>query len=168
MANILTGIRILCGLLILIFPPFSKWYYLFLLLGGFTDAVDGTVARSLGTATAFGAKFDTAADFIFLFSVLIRILTAGVIPTWLTVWIGLIAIGKASNAVIGFLKYGRFVPVHSVCNKICGAVVFIPPLLLGWDFAEWMKIAAVACACTCASIAAIRETEELRNGFPAG
>ena len=48
MANILTGIRILCGLLILCFPAFSEWYYCFYLLGGFSDAIDGIVARKTG------------------------------------------------------------------------------------------------------------------------
>ena len=62
MADIFTGLRILCGILILFFPAFSGWYYLFYLLGGFTDAIDGTVARKLGEASDFGAKFDTTAD----------------------------------------------------------------------------------------------------------
>ena len=62
MADILTFLRIICALLILIFPAFSKWYYLFYLFGGITDAVDGVVARRLGNATAWGAKFDTVAD----------------------------------------------------------------------------------------------------------
>ena len=66
MANILTAIRIICALLILIFPAFSTWFYLFYLLGGITDAVDGTVARKSGNATAWGAKFDTIADILSL------------------------------------------------------------------------------------------------------
>ena len=45
MANALTGIRILCGIIILRFPAFSGCFFLFYLLGGFTDAIDGTVAR---------------------------------------------------------------------------------------------------------------------------
>ena len=83
MANVLTGIRILCGILILCFPAFSEWFYLFYLLGGFTDAVDGTVARKTGTVSDFGSKFDTVADFIFAVAVVIKISTALYCPVWL-------------------------------------------------------------------------------------
>ena len=80
MANLLTGIRILCGLLILCFPTFSKWYYSFYLIGGFTDAIDGTVARKTGSASDFGSKFDTVADFIFAAAVIIKIIRALHVP----------------------------------------------------------------------------------------
>ena len=80
MANVLTGMRIICGLLILCFPAFSGWYYCFYLIGGFTDAIDGTIARKMGTASDFGSKFDTVADFIFAVAVVIRIMQALTVP----------------------------------------------------------------------------------------
>ena len=45
MANALTFFRIICGLILLIFTAFSPGFYVFYLLGGFTDMIDGTVAR---------------------------------------------------------------------------------------------------------------------------
>ena len=48
MANILTAIRIVCGLLITVLPAFTGWFYCFYLFGGFTDAIDETVARRQG------------------------------------------------------------------------------------------------------------------------
>lgn len=74
MANILTTVRIICAPLILIFPAFSTQFYVFYLLGGITDAIDGTVARKLGKATAWGAKYDSAADILFALAALIRII----------------------------------------------------------------------------------------------
>ena len=95
MANVLTGIRILCGILMLSFPAFSGWYYCFYLIGGFTDAIDGTVARKMGTASDFGSKFDTVADFIFTLVVAIKIVHALYIPAWLLIWIAIIALIKS-------------------------------------------------------------------------
>ena len=45
MANILTSIRILCGVLLLRFPAFSGAFCALYLLGGLTDALDGAGAR---------------------------------------------------------------------------------------------------------------------------
>lgn len=52
MANILTATRIACGLLIAVSPAFTDRFYFFYLLGGFTDAIDGAVARRQAKALA--------------------------------------------------------------------------------------------------------------------
>lgn len=157
MANVLTILRILCGLLILICPTFSKWYYFFYLLGGFTDAIDGTVARRLGKATDFGAKLDTAADFVFVAAVIIKIAGAISVPIWLLLWIGTILVIKVSNAILGAIRYHKFVAVHSKMNKICGIAVFVSLLLPGWDCAWQGKAAASILVCMMATAAAIHE-----------
>ena len=157
MANILTGMRIVCALLILFSPAFSAWFYSFYLLGGLTDAVDGTIARKWGTATAWGAQFDTIADICFVLAVLIKTLGSMVVPTWLLIWIGMIAIMKAANIIIGFIRYHRFVAVHSVWNRVCGMIVFVLPLLIGIVNAWQAKAMMVFFACISASVAAIQE-----------
>lgn len=157
MANILTALRILCALLILIFPAFSTWFYLFYLLGGLTDAVDGAVARRSGNATAWGAQFDTIADLFFVLAVLIKIIGSVVVPSWLLIWIGSIAVMKVVNMIVGFIRYQRFATVHSVWNKACGLIVFIPPLFIGRGYAWQAKAPVVIFACIIASIAAILE-----------
>ena len=103
MANILTGMRILCGILIMCFPSFSGWYYFFYLLGGFTDAIDGTVARKMGEASDFGTKFDTVADFVFAITVALKIICAVCFPVWLIVWIVVIAVIKIGCHLAGYI-----------------------------------------------------------------
>ena len=63
MANIITGIRILCSIALLFFPAFSPSFYALYIAAGVSDMIDGTVARKTGTASEFGSKLDTAADF---------------------------------------------------------------------------------------------------------
>ena len=157
MANVLTGLRIICGLLIMCFPAFSKWYYVFYLIGGFTDAIDGTVARKMGTVSDFGSKFDTVADFIFAVAVAIKIINALYVPVWLIIWIVVIALIKIGSHLAGFIKYHEFKTVHSVLNKVCGGVAFIIPLLIGCHYARQAKLIVVIIACIIASIAAIVE-----------
>ena len=74
-----------------------------------------------------------------------------------SVWIGAIAAAKITNAIIGIVKRGKFVAVHSVMNKLCGAAVFVLPLFLGFDFPWQAKAAAVVSACVFATAAAVHE-----------
>ena len=56
LANILTGFRILGSMLLLFIPVFSAVFYSVYLLCGFSDMIDGTVARMTGSASRFGEK----------------------------------------------------------------------------------------------------------------
>ena len=164
MANILTSIRIICGLLILIFPAFSGWYYVLYIIGGFSDAVDGTAARRLGTESAFGAKYDTAADIVFATAVIIKIVKAVNFPKLLLIWICLIFAVKIANIVIGFVLYKQFITVHSLINKICGAACYIPPLFIGGAYAWQAKAIVIIFVCALASVAAVIESIKILNG----
>ena len=55
-ANIITGMRIVFSLPLLFIPLSSAWFYVFYLLCGLSDMVDGTVARRMGGASEFGAR----------------------------------------------------------------------------------------------------------------
>ena len=157
MANVLTGMRILCGLLILCFPAFSGWYYCFYLIGGFTDAIDGTVARKMGVASDFGAKFDTVSNFVFAVAVVIKTIHALYVPVWLIIWIAIIALIKIGCHLAGYIKYHEFKTVHSVLNKACGGIAYTVPLFIGGNYA-WQARAIVAIIiCILTSIAAIAE-----------
>ena len=164
MANILTAVRIACGLLIAVSPAFSGWYYSFYLLGGFTDAIDGAVARRQDKATSFGAKFDTVADIIFALAVVIKLICNLAIPAWLILWIIFIALLKIVNVLVGFAKYHRLITVHSNFNKLTGIILFLPPLFVGGNYAWQAKAIAVIIACIFASVAAMHEFIFVWNG----
>ena len=61
MANIITGVRILCSIALLFCPVFSPAFYALYIAAGLSDMTDGIVARKTGTAGAFGAKVLDAA-----------------------------------------------------------------------------------------------------------
>lgn len=153
MANIITGIRILCSIALLAVSPFSMPFYVLYLSAGLSDMIDGTVARKTGTASEFGSKFDSVADFVFVAVCLIKLLPVLNIETWLYVWIGLIAVIKAFTIVSGLLKYKKIIFIHSILNKATGLLVFALPLTL--QFLELRYTAPVVCAI--ATVAAIQE-----------
>lgn len=160
MANIITGIRIICSLALLFCPAFSVPFYLLYIVAGLSDMLDGPIARKTGTVSEFGSGLDAAADLILVVVCLVKLLPILEIEIWMYIWIVVIAVIKAINIISGFIVQGRFVSVHSVMNKITGALLFILPLTIG--FIELRCSAPVVCAA--AAFAAIQEGHYIRTG----
>ena len=130
MANIITVIRIVCSIALLIFPAFSPAFYTLYIVAGISDMLDGTIARKTGTVSEFGSKLDTVADFVLVFCCLIKLIPILHIPTWLIIWIIVIAAIKAINLISGYVMRREFVALHSVMNKVTGILLFVLPLTL--------------------------------------
>ena len=144
LANFITIIRILCSLALLFFMPLSLPFYALYTAAGLSDIFDGWIARKTNTATEFGAKLDTFADIVFAAVVLLKLLPILAPPVWIIVWVGVIALIKLVNIVIGFIRQKEFISVHSVMNKVTGGLLFVFPLTLTWIDLRYS--AAVICA----------------------
>lgn len=160
MANIITGIRILCSIAILFCPVPSPAFYALYLVAGFTDMINGTVARKTNTVSEFGSKLDTVADFVFVVACLIKLLPVMDIPGWIYIWIAVIAIIKITNVVLGYVLKKEFIAVHSIINKVTGALLFILPLTL--PIIE-LKYSAIV-ICVVATLAALQEGYCIKTG----
>lgn len=85
--NLLGFSRILAG-------PFVAWllwqgqfdlaFWIFL-LAGLTDAIDGPIARKMGTANTFGLYLDPIADKFFINTIYIALLILGFLPSWIVI-----------------------------------------------------------------------------------
>ena len=159
-ANLITGVRILCSIALWFCQPFSPSFTVLYLLAGLTDMVDGAVARKTGTVSEFGARLDTAADFLLVAVCLIKLLPKLSVPLWLRLWIGGIALIKAVNLLSGFMLQKRVVAPHTGMNKVTGMLLFLLPLTL--PFAELKYSAPLVC--TAATFAAIQEGQYIRTG----
>ena len=152
-ANIITGSRIVLSLPLLLIPLTSAWFYAFYLLCGFSDMIDGTVARKTNNASEFGAKLDTVSDFVFMTVALIKFMPYLHIPIWLWIWIGVIAMIKLGNMVWGFIRTKKLISPHTVLNKITGLLLFLLPVTIRFvDLTYTLLI-----VCTVATVAAIHE-----------
>ena len=152
-ANIITGSRIVLSLPLLFIPLTSAWFYALYLLCGFSDMIDGTVARRTSNSSEFGARLDTVSDFVFMTVALIKFLPHLHIPVWLWIWIGVIAMMKLGNAAWGFIRTKKLISHHTVLNKITGLLLFILPVTMRFvDLTYTLPI-----VCTLATVAAIHE-----------
>ena len=159
-ANIITGSRIIFSLPLLFIPLSSAWFYVFYLFCGFTDMIDGTIARKTGAVSKLGAKLDTIADFVFMVVCSIKILPLIRIALWLWVWIIIIASIKIFNIAFVFIRRKKLISIHSVFNKITGFALFLLPLSL--TFVETTY--SVATICLLATIAVVQEVYLIAKG----
>ena len=160
MANLITGIRIACSIALLFCPVFSPAFYILYIIAGASDMIDGTVARKTGTVSEFGSRLDTAADFILVVVCLIKLLPVLHAPTWLIIWMIVIAVIRAINLLSGYVLRAEIVVLHTVMNKVTGVLLFALPLTL--SFMDLNCSGAVVCAA--ATFAAIQEGHLIRTG----
>ena len=159
MANTVTFSRIAASIVLLFCPVFSSAFNVFYIAAGVSDMLDGFVARKTDTVSNLGERLDTIADFVFAAVCLIRLLPVLRIPAWLYVWIGIIALIKAVNIISGFAVQKRFAAVHSVMNKVTGALLFLLPLTIR---VVPLKYSAVV-VCAAATFAAMQEGHFIRT-----
>ena len=152
-ANILTGSRILGSILLLVFPAFSLGFYITYILCGFSDMIDGTIARKTNGISKFGSQLDTIADFVFVLVSLFKLLPAIHIPGWLWIWGGVIAVIKISNIIWGYVFKKHFISLHTFMNKVTGLLLFLLPLTI--SFVE-LKYTAIVVS-SIATLSAIQE-----------
>ena len=152
-ANTLTCFRIFGSILLLFFPVFSLEFYITYILCGFSDMIDGTIARKTNSASKFGSQLDTVADLIFTAVSLFKLLQAIYIPQWLWIWGGMIAVVKISNTIWVYISKKQFISLHTIMNKVTGLLLFLLPLTI--SFAKLQYTAIVVCSV--ATFSAIQE-----------
>ena len=152
-ANIFTSFRIIGSILLMFIPVFSETFYIIYILCGFSDMIDGTIARKTNSASEFGAKIDTVADLIFVAVSLSKLLSTIYIPRWLWIWVSVIAIIKIGNIIWGHISKKQFIYFHTIMNKVTGLLLFLLPLTLFFIDLKYSSFVV----CLVATFSAIQE-----------
>ena len=160
MANLITVIRIVCSIALLFCPVFSPAFYALYITAGVSDMADGAVARKTGTVSKFGSKLDAAADFILVAVCLIKLIPAIHVPTWLIIWIIVIAVIKVINLISGYVMRKEMIFLHTKMNKVTGILLFVLPLTLAVIDLKYSGAVVSAVA----TFAAIQEGHLIRTG----
>lgn len=111
---------------------------LLFLLGIFSDAADGFIARSKRQQSQLGTLLDPIADKLLILSALISLSTIRALPEWMRIpaWFNLIVISRDVIVVAGMLLLfwftGRFVVKPSRLGKwtVVAQMLVVPTVLL--------------------------------------
>lgn len=160
LANTITISRILGSIGLLCCPVFSVCFYAVYLFCGFTDVIDGAIARKTKSNNEFGAKLDTAADIVFVAVCFVKIFPVINLPVWLWIWIIMITTIKIGNILFWVFLGKGFISLHTILNNATGFLLFLFPFTLG--FIEPMYSSVIVCSI--ATISAMNEVYYTRIG----
>lgn len=133
-------------------PHADGWALVVLMVAGFTDWLDGMLARTLNQASKLGQILDPVADRLYILAVVIGLALRDVIPWWLAVLLPLRDIFLF--ALVPFLRTRGYsaLPVHFLGKAATASLLYAFPLLLlgegdgrvqtfadvlGWAFTIW-------------------------------
>ncbi len=143
----------LCALALLLFHPLSVWFFVFYLLACLSDLADGFFARRFHAESNFGARLDSAADFLLCVVLLILFLPYYRWPLWIILWIAGIGLVRVAAALTCFVRFRTFAFLHTFSNKATGILLVLFPALL------WLMglDATGILLCSVASLSALEE-----------
>ena len=143
--NLVSSIRIgLAPVLVyLAFNQMDAWFLGVLLFSGFTDILDGFLARTLNQMTALGARLDSWGDFAIYstMAVCAWILWPGIVAREL-IYFAMIISSFSIPVVIGLIKFRRLTSYHTWSVKVAVAVTFVGYVLLFAEIAQWPFVLA--------------------------
>ena len=145
--NALTMLRIVgvpLFLWLLLGPQADGWAVAVLTVSGFTDWLDGVVARATGSISRIGQLLDPLADRLYILATLGGLLLRGIIPWWLpALLVGrdiVLAVALALLKRRGILG----LPVHFLGKAATfNLLLAFPLILLGNGTADWQMVVRV-------------------------
>ena len=154
--NIITAVRIIGTIFLLWAELPSLYFFIVYSICGFSDALDGWIARRTKTTSEFGAKLDSVADLLFYAVMLIKLmpLLIKLMPYGFWIAVSCVILGRIISYIVAALKYKRFAALHTYLNKLTGLAIFIMPYIT--QFTGFVYYMMVACG-----VAALATTEEL-------
>ncbi|HSK26577.1 MAG TPA: CDP-alcohol phosphatidyltransferase family protein [Jiangellales bacterium] len=153
--NALSALRLLgvpLFLWLVLGPEADGWAIVVLMVSGFTDWLDGQLARRWNQATKLGQLLDPLADRLYILATVVALTIRDIIPIWFAVL--LLSRDVFMACLLPFLRrHGdRALPVHFLGKAATFNLLYAFPLLLlgdgdgtlallarvfGWAFAIW-------------------------------
>mgnify|MGYP003311329318 CR=1 FL=1 len=96
-------------MVMLLFPAFSNPFWILYCWGGFSDMIDGTLARKMNATSELGSRIDSVADLVFVICSAIIILPSVDFPLWIWLWIAAIGFCVHSSSLKYFSNETEFV-----------------------------------------------------------
>ena len=114
----------------LLFPVFSIPFWILYCWCGFSDMIDGTLARKMNATSELGSRIDSMADLVFVICSAILVLPSVDLPVWVWLWIATIGITKLAGIIIESYKQQELSVPHSITNKLTGILLFCLPFAI--------------------------------------
>ena len=109
-------------------------FWVFYVIAGTTDMLDGFLARRWGVESKFGARLDSLADFVFVLAVGYKLFPYLKLPAMLWMMIGFVALVKTDNAISSYVVKHKIEFLHTKANQLTGFLLFIGMMTVGQSY----------------------------------
>ncbi len=127
--NYITTIRIVGTAGLFFIKPLSSTFLIVYTIAGLTDAIDGFIARKMGTISDFGSRLDSIADLLLYSVMIIRLFPILWVKLPHKIWflVGSVILVRLCSYIYVAKKYHRFSAQHTYLNKASGLLAFGVP-----------------------------------------
>ena len=155
--NFVSLVRILLAPVLFYFAFIQEpvWFLATLMFSGFTDVLDGFLARVLNQITEMGSRLDSLGDFTIYSTMAICawILWPDVVLQELVAY-SVIVVSIIAPVIAGLIKFRSVTSYHTYTVKVAVVVTFVGYILLFAGWLDWpFRVAAV--------FSAVAATEEI-------
>ncbi len=151
LANIVTLSRVVGAVILFFCNSISTLFLAVYIFCGFTDLIDGPIARKTNSASTLGALLDTVGDVLTYLALTKILVMKKMVPPWILIWILSAGVVFGVGAVISKIRFNKLYLPHTYLGKLFGLSVFVLPVAMQF-MAGYIWMAVI---CTIASIHAI-------------
>lgn len=130
--NIITIFRIVATFFLMFLDVFSDVFFIVYILAGFTDVLDGFIARKMNNTSECGAKLDSMADLVYYIVMAVKIfpMLLKTLSRMLWCMLGIVLVLRMLSYGMAAVKFGQFASLHTYMNKLTGMTVFLMPFMI--------------------------------------
>lgn len=158
--NCVTLLRIIGSLALLGLDTSDRVFWYIYIFCGFTDVLDGFLARLLNVTSEVGSKLDSISDISFYLVMLFKFFNdfRNNIPSWAWYWLVIIIILRFISYSVSFIKTKELQHSHSIFNKMTGMLAFVLPFVYNSRIVNYYCVFALL-------IGALGMIEDLKESF---
>ena len=130
--NYITTIRIIGTAALLFMKPLSNMFLIVYAIAGVTDAIDGFIARKMGTISEFGSKLDSIADLLLYFVMIVKLFPVMWVKLPHKIWllVASVVFLRLCSYVYVAKKFHVLSAQHTYLNKVSGLLAFGIPFAM--------------------------------------
>ena len=130
LANIVSSSRIVGAIALFFCNSISNVFLAIYILCGFTDLIDGPIARKTNSTSLLGATLDTVGDVATYLALTKILIMKKLVPGWILAWILSAGVVFGIATFISKHRFNKFYLPHTYLGKIFGGAVFVLPIAM--------------------------------------
>lgn len=167
-ANIVTLSRVVGSVVLFCCNTISSLFLTVYIFCGFTDLIDGPIARKTNSSSILGAILDTIGDVLTYLALTKILIMQQLIPLWILAWFLCAGVILIACAFISKRRFDKLYLPHTYLGKIFGGSIFVLPVTMQFMNIEiWLSVICSIASAHAVELAYIQSKNKTAKDFVA-